>query len=156
MQRYDAYRSPQSKGEGGLLRLLGIGESTGSGDVRLHGVEARQVDADTGSGEVRIEEGLADEVEVDTGSGDVAIQADGSRLRRVKADTGSGSVRLRLGPDAGFEAHADLGSGDIVSRYPDAQPIVKQREVIGYRRGDGRTRIDVDTGSGDLVLEPGD
>jgi hypothetical protein len=129
---------------------------TGSGEVRLHGVEARQVDIDTGSGGVRLEEASADEIQVDTGSGNVAIQADGSRLRRVKADTGSGSVRLRLGPEAAFEARASVGSGDIVSRYPDAQPIVKQREVIGYRRGDGRTRIDVDTGSGDLVLDPGD
>jgi hypothetical protein len=26
--------------------------------------------------------------------------------------------------------------------------------VVGYRRGDGRIAIDVDTGSGDLVIEP--
>jgi hypothetical protein len=129
---------------------------TGSGDVRLRGVEARYLEVDTGSGEVRLEDGAADEVEVDTGSGDVALQADGARLRRIKADTGSGSVHLRLGEDAAFEARADVGSGDIVSRYKDAQPIVRHREVVGYRRGDGHTRIDVDTGSGDLVLDPGD
>jgi len=129
---------------------------TGSGDVRLRGVDARRVHADTGSGEVRVEDASTEDVEIDTGSGDVSIQAAGARLRRIKADTGSGDVRLRLGPEAGFEAHADLGSGEIVSRYPDAQPILKRREVIGYRRGDGQIRIDVDTGSGDLVLEPGD
>lgn len=33
--------------------------------------------------------------------------------------------------------------------------FLKRREVVGYRRGDGRTRIDVDAGSGDLVIEPG-
>lgn len=128
---------------------------TGSGEVRLRTVEARQIHVDTGSGEVRIDAADADDVDVDTGSGGVEIQADGGRLRHVKADTGSGDVRLQLGTAAGFEARADVGSGDIVSRYPDAQPIVKRREIIGYRRGDGRIQIDVDTGSGDLVLEPG-
>jgi hypothetical protein len=67
---------------------------------------------------------------------------------------GSGSVRLRLAPDAGFEAHADLGSGRIESQYGDARPILKRNEVVGYRRGDGRIRIDVETGSGSLTLEP--
>jgi DUF4097 and DUF4098 domain-containing protein YvlB len=128
---------------------------TGSGDVRLRGVDAHHVDVDTGSGEVSLEDGLTDEVEVDTGSGDVAIEVDGSRASHIAADTGSGSVRLRLGPEAAFEARADLGSGEIVSGYPDARPILRRREVIGYRRGDGRIRIQVDTGSGDLVLEPG-
>jgi hypothetical protein len=128
---------------------------TGSGEVRLRAVESHQIHVDTGSGEVRIEEADADDVDVDTGSGGVAIQSGGGRLRRVKADTGSGDVRLRLGADAGFEARADVGSGDIVSHFPDAQPIVKRREIVGYRRGDGRIQIDVDTGSGDLVLEPG-
>ena len=39
--------------------------------------------------------------------------------------------------------------------FKDAQPIVRHKEVIGYRRGDARTKIDVDTGSGDLTIEPG-
>lgn len=128
---------------------------TGSGDVRLRAVDARRVHADTGSGEVRLEGASIEDVEIDTGSGGVSIQAAGARLHRIKADTGSGDVRLQLGAEAAFEAHADLGSGEIVSRYPDAQPILKRRELVGYRRGDGQIRIDVDTGSGDLVLEPG-
>ncbi|HZI95510.1 MAG TPA: hypothetical protein VFE84_14785, partial [Patescibacteria group bacterium] len=76
-------------------------------------------------------------------------------LTRVKAVTGSGDVTLRLGADASFEAMADLGSGDIKNHYRDAQPIIKNREVIGYRRGAAHTRIDVGTGSGNFVLEPG-
>jgi hypothetical protein len=76
------------------------------------------------------------------------------RRSRLSADTGSGSVRLRLAPDAGFEAYADLGSGHIDNGYDDARPILKRSEVVGYRRGDGRIRIDVDTGSGSLTLEP--
>jgi len=63
-------------------------------------------------------------------------------------------VRLRLPANAGFEAWADTGSGDVVSRFSDAEPIVRDREVVGYRRGDRRIRIDVDTGSGSVTFEP--
>jgi hypothetical protein len=127
---------------------------TGSGKVRAASVRAERVVVDTGSGDVRVLDADMGELSIDTGSGSVEVQAAGSKLVRVKADTGSGDVRLRLGPDASFEARADIGSGDLVNGYSDAQPILKRREVIGYRRGDARTRILVDTGSGDVVLEP--
>jgi hypothetical protein len=61
---------------------------------------------------------------------------------------------LRLSPQASFEALADQGSGDLRMAYKDAQPIVKGREVVGYRRGDSKIRISVNTGSGDLEIEP--
>jgi hypothetical protein len=128
---------------------------SGSGDVRAREVHAKRLAADTGSGTVKVAAAEIEELTLDTGSGDVEVEAAGAALSRVKADTGSGSVKLRLGPEATFEARASLGSGDIVNRYPDAQPILRKREVVGYRRGDARIRIDVDTGSGDLVLEPG-
>jgi Putative adhesin len=128
---------------------------TGSGEVEVRGASAGRIELDTGSGDVRIVDSEADEIDADTGSGSLEVEADGKRLTRLKADTGSGDVRLRLGPDASFEAVADMGSGEIVSRYPDAQPILRKREVVGYRRGSAQTRISVDTGSGDLILEPG-
>lgn len=127
---------------------------TGSGKVRVTSAQARSISIDSGSGSVRLEDTDAEDMNVDTGSGSLDLESPSRRLTRLKADTGSGSVKLRLGPDAGFEAYADLGSGDIVNHYADAQPILKRREVVGYRRGDGKIRIDVDTGSGSLVLEP--
>ena len=129
----------------------------GSGTIHLKTVTARRVKADTGSGDVQALDVDAEEFEADTGSGDVELAAAGPRLSRIKADTGSGDVILRLGADASFEALADQGSGNIVNRYADATPIVKDKVVIGYRRGaaPAQIRIDVDTGSGDLTLEPG-
>jgi hypothetical protein len=127
---------------------------TGSGTVRVDAASARRIAVDTGSGDVRVRAIDVEEFAADTGSGDVELAVEGSRLARVNADTGSGSVRLRLGPEASFEAHASTGSGDVVSRYRDAEAIVRGKEVVGYRRGDGRIRIDVETGSGDVVLEP--
>ena len=127
---------------------------TGSGRVRVTGATARLVDVDSGSGSVKLDDVDADTVKVDTGSGSLDMTSPSRRLTRLSADTGSGSVRLRLAPEAGFEAYADLGSGSIDSGYADARPILRRNEVVGYRRGDGRIRIDVDTGSGSLTLEP--
>jgi hypothetical protein len=129
--------------------------NVGSGDIMLRDGSAGRVDLDTGSGDVNVRDFDAEEVSTDTGSGDVLVECASSRLRKITTDTGSGDVVLRLGPDASFEAHADQGSGDLINRYSDAQPIAEGKYVVGYRRGDGRTRIRVDTGSGDLVIEPG-
>ena len=126
----------------------------GSGDIRLKSVSARSLSADTGSGDVRVEEADVESFDADTGSGDVTLEAAGPRLATIKADTGSGDVVLRLAPEASFEARADQGSGDLRVAYKDAQPIVKNHEVVGYRRGDSKIRIDVNTGSGDLDIEP--
>jgi hypothetical protein len=128
---------------------------TGSGDVEVRGAAAGRIQVDTGSGDVRVSASEADEIDADTGSGSVELEAGGARLRRVRADTGSGDVRLRLGADASFEVKGEMGSGEIVSRYPDAEPILRKREVVGYRRGSAQTRISVDSGSGDLIVEPG-
>jgi hypothetical protein len=127
---------------------------TGTGRIRIERVRARAVNADTGSGSIRLLDADVEEFRADTGSGSVELAATGDRLARVRVDTGSGDVRLRLPAGASFEAEADQGSGDLVCRFDDARPIVEHRTVVGYRRGDGRIAIDVDTGSGDLVIEP--
>jgi hypothetical protein len=127
---------------------------TGSGKIRMEGVRARTASADTGSGSIRLLDADVEEFRADTGSGSIELEATGTRLTRVRADTGSGDLRLRLPASASFVAEADQGSGDLVCRFEDARPIVERRTVVGYRRGDGRIAIDVDTGSGDLVIEP--
>ena len=126
----------------------------GSGNIRLKSLQARLLSADTGSGNVRVEDANLENFKADTGSGDVLLESVGPRLVKIKADTGSGDVVLRLAPEASFEALADQGSGDLRVGYKDAQPIHKGREVIGYRRGDSKIRIDVSTGSGNLDIRP--
>jgi putative adhesin len=126
----------------------------GSGDILVKSVSAKRLSADTGSGDVRVEEADVESFDADTGSGDVSLEAGGPRLASIKADTGSGDVVLHLSPDASFEALADQGSGDLRMAYKDAQPIVKGREVIGYRRGDSKIHINANTGSGDLEIAP--
>jgi hypothetical protein len=125
---------------------------TGSGDCRVRGFKGDRLQLDTGSGDLDLRDVDARLIEADTGSGDVdaALLA----AQRITADTGSGDVRLRLPRDASFELRADTGSGGIESGFQDAAPILRGRQVVGYRRGDGAVRIDVDTGSGDVTVGP--
>ncbi len=126
----------------------------GSGDVLVKSAKIQELVASTGSGDVKVSDSDVERFKAGTGSGDVILESRGTRLATVKADTGSGDVTLRMPADATFEARGRHGSGDILSRFKDAEPILEHKRVVGYRRGDGRIRIDVSTGSGDLLLEP--
>jgi len=128
---------------------------TGSGDINVTDSSSRFVKADTGSGSVHVDVADSEEISADTGSGDVSVEAAGANLARIKADTGSGSVDLKLPRNAGFEMKADTGSGDVTSDFDDATAIMVRRKVKGFRRGDLKVKIDVDTGSGDVSVGPG-
>ena len=127
---------------------------TGSGDISITDSRARLVKADTGSGDIRLEVDDSEEISADSGSGDVSVEAGGSKLARIKADTGSGDVSVKLPRAAGFELLADVGSGEVTSAFDDATAIMERRKVKGYRRGDLKVKIDVDTGSGDVSVGP--
>lgn len=127
---------------------------TGSGDVSVRNARAKLVKANTGSGSVSLDVDDGEEVSADTGSGDVSMELGGNRLVRVSADTGSGEVSVRLPSSMGFDLRADVGSGDVTSGFDDATPITERRRVVGYRRGDQRVKIKVDTGSGDVSVGP--
>jgi DUF4097 and DUF4098 domain-containing protein YvlB len=146
---------------------------TGSGDVKIDQVTARELKVDTGSGDIWVAHGrvghmLADtgsgdievqEVEMetfvgDTGSGDVVVRGGLAAATRIAVDTGSGEVRLLGGEGFEFDLDADTGSGDVRVGYQDADVRRSRDEVTGARRGSGRTRITVGTGSGDVVVAP--
>lgn len=163
-------------GSGGIdlgeLRGSGILD-TGSGSVTVGRVDGDRLQIDTGSGSIEVRDGrvgtlLADtgsgSIEVrrvelerfvgDTGSGSVTLESSLIGTREVTIDTGSGSVTILGGPDASFDLLADQGSGDLDVGYRDAKLIREGREVIGATRGDGATRIRVDTGSGGCEISP--
>jgi hypothetical protein len=63
-------------------------------------------------------------------------------------------VVIRGGADAAFDVRADQGSGDLVIGYTDVVLRKDGRKVIGAKRGDGRTVIVCETGSGDCEIKP--
>jgi hypothetical protein len=129
---------------------------TGSGDVTVRGGAAGKLIADTGSGEVRVIGVELEELSADTGSGDVEVASSLEHARRITAKTGSGDVRVYAGPAASFDVTADQSSGDLRVNYADAvlRHGTHRDKVVGARRGDGRTVIRIETGSGDCVIGP--
>jgi len=127
---------------------------TGSGDVIVQDGVAGKVVADTGSGGVKIIAVELEELTAETGSGDVTVQSSLAKARRISAETGSGDVQIKAGPDASFNIESDQGSGDLVVGYADAVLRRSGKKVVGAKRGDGRTTIYVETGSGDCTIKP--
>jgi len=134
---------------GGKLSL-----DTGSGDVSVEGGVVGKILADTGSGNVKIAGVDLEELDADTGSGDVTVKTSLAKARRIHAETGSGDVTIAGGPDAAFDVDADQGSGDLVVGYADAVLRKDGHKVVGAKRGDGRTHIRCETGSGDCEIRP--
>jgi hypothetical protein len=127
---------------------------TGSGDVRVANGRAPSVQVDTGSGDIDIVEVQLVTLDADTGSGDVVVRGGLAEATDVRVDTGSGGVHLLGGDSFEFDLSTDLGSGDVRVGYSDAELQRNNREVVGARRGSARTRIRVDTGSGDVTVAP--
>lgn len=127
---------------------------TGSGNVTVRGGAASRVIAETGSGNVNVVGVELEELEADTGSGDVTIHSSLAQARRISADTGSGDVEIHAGPNASFDIESDQGSGDLEVGYADAKLRRDGKKVVGARRGEGKTVIRVETGSGDCAISP--
>ena len=127
---------------------------TGSGDVVLQDGEAGRVIAKTGSGGVKVLAVELEDLTAETGSGDVTVQSSLARTRRLTAETGSGDVDIKAGPNASFDVVSDQGSGDLEVRYADAVLRKQGHKVVGAKRGEGRTAIHIETGSGDATIRP--
>ena len=144
---------------------------TGSGDVTVSAVQGTSLRLGTGSGNVTITDGKAGTLHVETGSGD--IEATGSSgddvsfetgsgnvdvslvstFRSLRVETGSGDVTLRVPPTVGAEVDLDTGSGDIDLGGLTLQVRRIEHDHISGTLGDGKGRLSVETGSGNVRLQ---
>lgn len=150
------WKSDFSSGDVVLERFSGERADfhSSSGDVRIGSIDAASLSLDTSSGDLRITDAEIGDVSLHTGSGDIRIESRGRRLARLQARTGSGDVEVRLPPEASFDAHATLSSGDMRVGFTDGTATLRSGDLIAYRRGDGAAKIDVQAGSGNLTIEP--
>lgn len=144
---------------------------TGSGDVTVSGVQGTSLQLETGSGNVTLTNAKAGTVNVETGSGDIdATASSGDDLsfetgsgnvdvtlvatfRGLSIETGSGDVTLRMPPTVGAEVDLETGSGDIDLGGLTLQVRrIEHDHVIGTM-GDGKGRLSVETGSGNVRLQ---
>jgi DUF4097 and DUF4098 domain-containing protein YvlB len=145
--------------------------ATGSGDVTVAGINGTSLRLETGSGNVTLTDGKAPNIYVETGSGDVeATATSGDALsfetgsgnvnialtttfRSLHIETGSGDVTLKVPPTAGAEVDLDTGSGDIDLGGLTLQVRRLSHDHITGTLGDGKGRLSVETGSGDVRLQ---
>lgn len=144
---------------------------TGSGDLTVAGVQGTSLRLETGSGNVTLTDGKAGTLHVETGSGDIdATGSSGDEVsfetgsgnvdvalvttfRSLRVETGSGDVTLRVPPTVGAEVELDTGSGDIDLGGLTLQVRRIEHDHITGTLGDGKGRLSVETGSGNVRLQ---
>lgn len=129
-----------------------LGIDTGSGDVTLDHAQGRSLKIETGSGNADASAVTADDLIIDTGSGDVTLEllAGGGS---IDIDTGSGEVTLTLPGAYGADVILDTGSGDIDLGGLSVTVRKLAEDHIEGRIGDGKGRLHVETGSGNVRLK---
>lgn len=123
---------------------------TGSGSVTGSDLDTPELRVDTGSGDIRLDAVRAPRLDLETGSGSVRADLAGA-LEWASVETGSGDVSLRLPRETGATVELETGSGD----FEVALPVELLRKDQGHLRGkigDGRARVHIETGSGDIAL----
>lgn len=141
----------------GDVRAANVGGSlaidTGSGSVRVEDAGLERLSVDTGSGDVEVRRVASPGFTIDTGSGSVTVDLARLGQGEYVVDTGSGSINLRLPPDGSAEVRADTGSGGITVKVADARFIHRSDDQVSLEIGSGGPRIDLDTGSGSILIE---
>jgi DUF4097 and DUF4098 domain-containing protein YvlB len=128
----------------------GFDGETGSGYLTLEQTAPGSVRAETGSGGVELRN-VRGSLQAQAGSG--SIKAEGDATGEWVVHTGSGSVQLRLPQSASFDLNAHTGSGSISLNHPvTVQGSIGKKEVRG-KVGGGGVPVEVQTGSGDIVID---
>jgi hypothetical protein len=160
-------------GSGGIeLDRLGryLSASSGSGDIRAHGVHGA-AELSTGSGSIELDEEATGDVKAKSGSGSIhihgfngglsahtgsgSIEADGRLTGATSLSSGSGSLRLHLNPDAHFNLEASTGSGEIRVHFPGApEQDRNSRHHMTAPINGGGPPLEVRTGSGEIDVAP--
>ena len=133
--------------QGSTLKL-----STGSGNVTVSDGKADLLHVETGSGSIDVTGSSGDDVSFNTGSGDVDVTLVAT-FTSLRIETGSGDVTLRVPPTVGAEVDLDTGSGDIDLGGLTLQVRRIEHDHVSGTLGDGKGRLSVETGSGNVKLQ---
>lgn len=133
--------------QGPSLRL-----ATGSGNVTISDGKAELLTVETGSGSIDVTGSSGDEVSFNTGSGNVDVTLVAT-FRSLSVETGSGDVTLRVPPTVGAQVDLDTGSGDIDLGGLTLQVRRIEHDHVSGTLGDGKGRLSVETGSGNVRLQ---
>jgi DUF4097 and DUF4098 domain-containing protein YvlB len=107
---------------------------------------------ETGSGDIDVTGSSGDDVSFNTGSGNVDVTLV-STFTSLSVETGSGDVTLRVPPTVGAQVDLDTGSGDIDLGGLTLQVRRIEHDHVSGTMGDGKGRLSVETGSGNVRLQ---
>jgi len=123
---------------------------TGSGSIRGGDIDVSDLKADVGSGGVHLERVRASRVNVDAGSGGTELELL-TPVDDMKVESGSGGVTVRLPANLGATVDLETGSGGIDTDFSVQVTKFEQHHIVG-RIGNGRGRIKIEAGSGQVRL----
>jgi hypothetical protein len=130
---------------GGSLHM-----DVGSGSLRGRAIEMREIVADVGSGGVRLAGVKTQKLHLETGSGGSDVELL-TPVDDVQIEAGSGGVTLRLPASLGATVDIETGSGGIDTEFDVKVSRIERRALRGTV-GDGRGRIRIESGSGNVRL----
>jgi lia operon protein LiaG len=124
---------------------------TGSGNITVTGADAAGLHVETGSGDITITGAKAEELSFETGSGNVDVSLTAT-FSTLSIETGSGDVTLRVPPAIGAEVDLETGSGEFDLGGLTIQVRRLEQDHITGTIGDGKGRLSIETGSGNVRL----
>lgn len=156
----------------GDIKLTNIqGEAqlaTGSGDLKLTKIQG-EIRAHTGSGDCSLDEpggsvalntssgdvnisGATGDLRLHTGSGEININGNPAPSSYWDLRTGSGDVALHIPSNSSFRLDARSSSGEIDTTIPIVVEGAGSKHELRARLGDGKARVEIETGSGNIAL----
>ena len=123
---------------------------TGSGSIQITKA-GDTVEANSGSGNITVGQVTAD-VRAHSSSGDVTVEGNPQSDTYWDIRTSSGAVSLHVPPTASFRLYAHSKSGDIDTQIPIIMEGTTGKHELRARIGDGKARVEVETGSGKILL----
>lgn len=141
-------------GSGGVtvtgVRGSSLKIDTGSGSIRGSDIDVDELKADVGSGGVRLARVRASRIDVDAGSGGTELELL-SNIDQLNVDAGSGGVTVKLPSTLSAEVDLETGSGGINTDFAVRLTRFERRHIVG-KIGEGRGRIKIESGSGQVRL----
>lgn len=133
------------------IRATRLSLETGSGNVELTDAESPELNVETGSGDITASGAKGSDVSLETGSGNINVTLVAT-FQSLRIETGSGDVTLRVPPTIGAEVDLETGSGEIDLGGLTMQVRRLEEDHITGTIGDGRGRLTIETGSGNVRL----
>ncbi len=124
-----------------------------SGAIRGSGMIAGKVDVRSGSGDVELADVDPASVHIETESGGVELASRLKSTHRAEIRTGTGDVTLRVGDVTPFTVNAKTTSGSVSAHgIADLKVVEQAKNAAVYRRGSGGVDVEIVSGKGGVTV----